>query len=292
MVMCAFVKRGRELIVAVPASLVSDVPHLREKTFKIGLVGRAAAVFCVDEVVVFPDLPEVDQDHDAGLIAAILSYMETPQYLRKRMFRLVPELRYAGILPPLRTPHHSVPNKARDLRIGEHREGVVVSSTDTGLFVDVGVERSVLVSDVKLPADSRVTVKITGLGRHLRAVLASRDETEVYWGYRVRISRVGFGHLARDGDFDLVIATSRRGVRFMEVAGELVGRWMDAAKVLVGFGSPSMGLFEILEHENLSLGDVVDFVINLVPNQGTATVRTVEAVFSCLSVLNLFTTGL
>lgn len=288
--MCPLVKRGRELSIAVPASLVSDVPHLREKTFKIGLVGRAAAVFCVDEVVIFPDSPEVDQSHDAEFIATILSYMETPQYLRKRLFRLVPELRYAGILPPLRTPHHSVPNKARDLRIGEHREGVVVSSTDTGLYVDVGVERSVLVSNVKLPMNSRVTVKITELGRHLGADLVGRDDPELYWGYRARILRVGFGHLVKDGDFDLVIATSRRGVRFMEVAGELAERWEDAGKVLVGFGSPSMGLFEILEHEKLILSDVADFVINFVPNQGTATVRTVEAVFSCLSVLNLLAT--
>ena len=76
--MCASVKRRCELSVAVPASLVSDVPHLREKTFKIGLVGRATAIFCVDEVIVFPDLPGTDQSRDTRLIATVLSYMETP----------------------------------------------------------------------------------------------------------------------------------------------------------------------------------------------------------------------
>lgn len=290
--MCASVKRHCELSVAVPASLVSDVPHLREKTFKIGLVGRAAAIFCVDEVIVFPDLPGIDQSRDTWLIAAVLSYMETPQYLRKRLFRLVPELRYAGILPPLRTPHHPVLNRVRDLGFGEHREGVVVSSTNAGSFVDVGVERSVLVSGVQLPVNSRVTVKIVELGRHLKGVLASRGEVEAYWGYRVRVSDVGFGHLVKEGCFDLVVATSRRGIRFMEAVDELIGRWKKACKVLVAFGSPSAGLFEILEREGLRLGDVVDFIVNMVPNQGTATVRTVEAVYACLGVLNLFVSGL
>jgi len=291
-VMCASVKRRCELSVAVPASLVSDVPHLREKTFKIGLVGRAAAIFRVDEVIVFPDLLGFDQSRDTRLIAAVLSYMETPQYLRKRLFRLVPELRYAGILPPLRTPHHPVLNRVRDLGFGEYREGVVVSSTNAGSFVDVGVERSVLVSGVQLSVNSRVTVKIVELGRHLKAVLASRGEVEAYWGYRVRVSDVGFGCLVKEGGFDLVVATSRRGVRFMEVVDELVGRWKKACRVLVAFGSPSVGLFEILEREGLRLGDVVDFVVNMVPNQGTATVRTVEAVYACFGVLNLFVSGL
>jgi len=291
-VMCASVKRRCELSVAVPASLVSDVPHLREKTSKIGLIGRAAAIFCVDEIIVFPDLLEFDQGRDIRLITAVLSYMETPQYLRKRLFRLVPELRYAGVLPPLRTSHHPVLNRIRDLGFGEYREGVVVSSTNAGSFVDVGVERSVLVSGVQLPVNGRVTVKIVGLGRHLKAALASRDEVEAYWGYRVRSSDVGFGCLVKEGDFDLVVATSRRGVQFMEVADELVGRWKKACRVLVAFGSPSVGLFEILEREGLNLDDVVDFVVNMFPNQGTATVRTVEAVYACLGVLNLFVSGL
>ena len=86
-------KESCELSVAIPSSMVSDVPHLREKSSKIGLVGRAAAIFCVDEIIIYRDLPEVDQSRDADLIATILSYMETPQYLRRRLFKIKPELR-------------------------------------------------------------------------------------------------------------------------------------------------------------------------------------------------------
>jgi len=42
----------KKLAIAIPASVISDTPHLREKTAKIGLIGRAAAIFRVDEVVV------------------------------------------------------------------------------------------------------------------------------------------------------------------------------------------------------------------------------------------------
>jgi predicted SPOUT superfamily RNA methylase MTH1 len=78
----------------------------------------------------------------------------------------------------------------------------------------------------------------------------------------------------------------------MEVVDELVTRWKKACRILVAFGSPSVGLFEILEREGLKLDDVVDFVVNMFPDQGTATVRTVEAIYVCLGVLNLFVSGL
>ncbi len=44
-----------KLTVAIPASVISDIPHLREKTAKVGLIGRAAAIFRVREIIVFPD---------------------------------------------------------------------------------------------------------------------------------------------------------------------------------------------------------------------------------------------
>ena len=39
--------------------------------------------------------------------------------------------------------------------------------------------------------------------------------------------------------------------------------------------------------EGLGLDDVADFVVNMVPEQGTETVRTEEALFASLAVLNV-----
>jgi len=278
----------KRLSIAVPASMVSDVPHLREKTLKVGLLGRAAAIFRVDEIIVFPDMPTVDQSRDANLIAVIVSYMETPQYLRKRLFKIEPELRYAGILPPLRTPHHPLSDRIKDLSVGEYREGVVTALTKSGSLVDIGVERPVLVPDVRLQPNNRVTVKITKLEETPLAMLANPDEIKAYWGYRVTVSDVPFGQLVKSRLFDLVVATSRLGVPFDRVRDELVGRWKKSRTVLVAFGAPTQGLYEILAHERIRLDEVAHFTVNTIPNQGAETVRTEEALYATLAIFNVF----
>jgi len=280
-------KRHCELSIAIPTSLVSDVPHLREKTFRVGLIGRAAAIFRVNEVIVFPDLPNVNQSRDTKLITTILSYMETPQYLRKKLFKIKPELRYAGVLPPLRTPHHPLSDRTENLTVGEHREGAVTSIVDGGSLVDIGVERPVLVPSKRLSVNSRVTVRVTELGKHSKAVLANHGEIKTYWGYRVTTANFSFGQLLKNRVFDLVVATSRRGVPLSKIRNELARRWKSSRRTLVAFGAPTQGLYEIVARQRLNLDDVVRFIINTVPGQGTETVRTGEAVYASLAVLNL-----
>jgi predicted SPOUT superfamily RNA methylase MTH1 len=280
-------KRDYVLSIAIPASLISDVPHLREKTTKISLVGRAAAIFCVNEIIVFPDIPDTNQTRDTDLLVTILSYMETPQYLRKRLFKIKPALRYAGILPPLRTPHHPLANRTKDLAVGEYREGAVLSSSEAGSLVDIGVERPALIPNTKLPSNTRITVKVTKLGKHLRATLAGDDEIEAYWGYHVTVSDVPFGQLVRFRSFDLVIATSRYGIPLMKVADELTKRWKKSRNILVAFGAPTQGLYDIVAREHLKLKEVSHFAVNTIPNQGTETVRTEEALYASLAILKL-----
>jgi len=278
---------NRQISIAVPASFVSDIPHLREKTIKIGSLARAAAIFRIDEVIVFPDLPNVNQSRDASLIATILSYVETPQYLRKQLFKIKPELRYAGILPPLRTPHHPLSDKIKTLKIGEHREGVVSSSAKGGSLVEIGVECPILVPNMRLSLGNRVTVRTTELGKHPKAVLANRREIQSYWGYRTTVSNVSFGQFMKTRAFDLVIATSKRGTSFTKVRDKLTDHWKKSSSILIAFGAPTQGLYEIVAREHLELDDVAHFTVNTIPNQGTETVRTEEAVFASLAILNL-----
>lgn len=58
-----------KISIAIPASVVSDTPHLREKTSKIGLIGRAAAIFRIDEIIVYPDNLKTNQTQEMHLIA-------------------------------------------------------------------------------------------------------------------------------------------------------------------------------------------------------------------------------
>jgi predicted SPOUT superfamily RNA methylase MTH1 len=277
----------RALSIAVPASLVLDIPHLREKTQRIGMVGRAAAIFGVREILVFPDCPDRDQRVETRLISTILSYLETPQYLRKRLFKLMPELKCAGVLPPLRTPHHPLRNRVRDLADGEYRDGVVVAQTNEGASVDVGVERPALIRGETPPINARVTVQL-GKGQDvLNGRLIDRGGIESYWGYRVTSSDVPLGSLLQRRSFDLVVATSRYGRPLLEVAGDLLDRWRTAQHILVVFGAPTRGVYDIVKQEGLALTELVDFVVNVFPRQEVETVRTEEAVYVSLGALSL-----
>lgn len=281
-------KRPFSLAITIPAALTSDIPHLREKTVRIGLIGRAAAIFRVDEIIIYPDRFNENQKTDVRLIQMALSYMDTPQYLRRRLFKIVPELQYAGTLPPLRTPHHPTANKKENLNIGEYREGAVISHSNGDSLVDIGVEQPATVRGTKLKIDTRVTLKITDLGRRLMAVLVDPKEIKAYWGYRVSVSDVPLGQLLKKRQFDLVIATSRKGKPIAAVLNELRERWKNSQSTIVAFGAPTQGLYETAEREHARLDDLVDFVVNTIPNQATETVRTEEAVHATLSIFNMF----
>jgi len=131
-------------------------------------------------------------------------------------------------------------------------------------------------------------VRVTKMGKHPRAALASYDEIKAYWGYRVTVSNVPFGQLVKNRFFDLIIATSRHGTPLMETADELARRWKKSHKILVAFGAPTQGLYEIVARENLKLNEVAHFTVNTIPNQGTETIRTEEALYASLAILNVF----
>ena len=283
-------RRGLErkrLVIAVPASVISDTPHLREKTSKVGLIGRAAAIFRVDEIVVYRDDPRVEQTEDLELVATLLSYLETPQYLRKRLFTLEPRLQYVGILPPLRTPHHPSSGKAEDLRVGDYREGVVLSSVKEGLLVDVGVEQPALLRETNHAVGARLTLQVVKAVGWVEVQVADRSDVPDYWGYSVRLERGSLKSVVEKVNADLAIGTSRKGSEIAQVARELGQKWKLALSMLVVFGSPSRGLYEIARDEGLRLGKLLGFVVNTIPCQGTETVRTEEAILASLAVLNV-----
>jgi len=278
--------REKRISIAIPASVVSDTPHLREKTSKIGLIGRAAAIFRVDEIIIYQDNLKIDQTVEMNLIALLLSYMEAPQYLRKRLFKIQPELQFAGILPPLRTPHHPLDKQMKQLKVGEYREGITLSKTGESMLVDIGVEQPALIRDRQIPVNKRVTVKITKIERQVEAELANQEDITTYWGYSVAEEKSFLGELVKGKHFDLTIATSKYGHPFAKVAEEIADRWRDSRSILIVFGAPTRGLNEIARYEGLGLNDIFDYVVNTIPLQGTETVRTEEALIATLAILN------
>ena len=274
-------RRRSRLSIAVPASLVAEYVNLREKTEVIGHVSRSAAIFRAEEIVIYPDQPD-----ESALIKLILGYVETPQYLRKYLYKVRPELQYAGTLQPLRTPHHQLEAHAVNLRVGEFREGVLLDQQGVNV-VDIGVEKPIRFVGKSPSRGSRVTVKVTDVGPEPRCEMARRVDIPTYWGYEIQASRKPLGELASGGFYDLTIATSRTGTPFVSDEERLKAEFSEARNVLVAFGSPRMGLQEILKHEHRDVPDCFQFNLNLIPEQGTETVRTEEAIHATLAVLNL-----
>lgn len=279
----------RRLSVAIPASLVSDTPHLREKTGKLGSVARACSIFGATEIILYQDDARRDQANDLELCMEILRFVETPQYLRKRMFRLTPNLRFAGILAPLQTPAHDVARSIRESKVGDVRDGVIVDRRRGSLLVDVGLEKA-LECHGNLPVGRRVIVRVTSLGKNPLGEIVDYSKTgSAYWGYQIVKADSSLGRFVEKEKFDLAIGTSRYGSPIADVWSGLVAAFRSAEQVLVAFGSPKMGLGDILSQENKTPEDVFDYLVNTVPNQNVSTVRTEEAILISLGIFNLAT---
>lgn len=276
-------KRRIRLSVAVPASLVSEYVNLRDKTEVIGRLARSAAIFRADEIVIYPDQPD-----ESSLIKLILGYTDTPQYLRKYLYKVRPELQYVGTLQPLRTPHHQLEAHIANLRVGEFREGVLIDQQGVNA-VDIGVERPIRFFGKAPSRGSRVTIKVFELDPEPRCEMAKKIEIPSYWGYEIQASKKTLGELASGEFYDLTIATSRTGTLIAAEEEHLRAQIAEARSVLVAFGSPRFGIQEILRREHKELADCFKYILNTVPEQGTETVRTEEAVHATLAVLNLLT---
>jgi predicted SPOUT superfamily RNA methylase MTH1 len=277
----------KKLSIAIPASVISDTPHLREKTSKIGLIARAAAIFRINEIIIYPDNAKISQQHETNFIELLLNYIETPQYLRKTLFSIEPYLQYAGILPPLRTPHHPISGKTKHLKIGEYREGLVLSETKEGLLVDIGVQQPALLRQKQFNLGRRITTQIIKVGSQTEIQVVDPEEVPLYWGFKVRSKEQPFGKTLKGSNFDLKIATARIGSNLNNVIQMINTRWKTSMNVLVAFGAPARGLHEIALDEGFELESLVDFIVNTIPKQGTATVRTEEAIVASLAIFNL-----
>jgi predicted SPOUT superfamily RNA methylase MTH1 len=219
------------------------------------------------------------------LCAELLGFIETPQYLRKRLFKLSPTLKFAGILPPLQIPSHDVSRSIRDCKEGDLREGVVVAQRDGTLAVDVGLERT-LECRGQIPFGTRITVRLLTVGKSLIGEIVDSSKISIYWGYRVKQSKFNLGTLLKKERFDLRIGTSRYGTNILDVWSQISSSIRNVGSVLVAFGSPRLGLREILSQEGQTPSDTFNFFINTVEAQNVATVRTEEAIFISLALLN------
>ncbi|KAL5414410.1 hypothetical protein PMIN04_009047 [Paraphaeosphaeria minitans] len=136
---------------ALPGSILNNVSRHDTKTLLAGRIARAAAVWCVDEIVVYDDDPNTIPDKVSGyyrskkktkadimdsiseadipyqnpdrFLVGLLEYADCPPHIRSSLFPMCEPYKHVGLLPPLDTPSHTKP--AEWIRF---REGVALPS--------------------------------------------------------------------------------------------------------------------------------------------------------------------
>jgi len=268
--------------VFLPSSFGTETGSLLERTARVGVLARALAVFRVEKAVIFHEDPK-RPDPNARFLKTIIDYMNTAPYLRKELFPIRPELRYVGALPPLNVPTHP---ESKSIPIGgiELREGLVMRRGE-GYYVEAGLEKPLKLRSQRRPM-SKVYLLIRRKKGGLSFRLLSRTKSPYFLGTSVEIKEGPLDRLMEG--YDLRIGASRIGELVTEGWSRLESSLRNAkGNVCVVFGSYRRGLREIAEVQGLRLEQIFDFVMNFIPDQGVRTVRTEEAVYAVLSILNL-----
>jgi len=276
--------------VLVPSSLAREATDKREATRKLGYVARAATVFRVDRLTVFPDAAG-EQKYDDGFVETVLRYAATPPHLRKELWDKRDELEFAGVLPPLRVRSQTGSGSEGS---GSLRQGIVTEvGADGRVRVNCGLQHPISLpvpGGLEPDEGERVTVRVSS-----REPVRAKLEDVPPPGYAVDAADLDTA-LDRD-DAGLTIATSRHGepLRSSRLDELAANSSVGGERALtVAFGAPERGLPAILGLDPGSVGGDdhgetgrFDLWLDTVPNQGSEVVRTEEAVIATLACLNL-----
>ncbi|KAG8180935.1 hypothetical protein JTE90_013941 [Oedothorax gibbosus] len=245
--------------IALPGSILDNAQSPELKTYLAGQIARAAAVFKVNEIVVFSEtsfenlddeqhLKLYRKNHGCMQLIKILQYLECPQYLRKYYFPIHKDLEYAGLLNPLDLPHH--------LRVDEYsrfREGTVINKPvkpGKGSFVYIGLKELAVIDKV-LEENVRVTVKLDDVQTNKRHLLGTAVFT-TFWANPPKGLTSVFWHL-------LIVFGGLKGIEGFLEADESI---------------------EVKEASSL-----FHYYLNTCPLQGSRTIRTEEAILITMAVL-------
>lgn len=273
---------GPSFSLAIPSIVLEDCSALREKTEKIGTMARAAAIFGVQKICIY-GVKDFGSRDETRLLKLILEYLELPQYLRKTLYPISDELRFAGLLPPLRIPSHLVSADILKAKNGDIREGIVIRKHGK-VLADVGLQKPVSLSG-NFQQGQRVTVRLESINDTMSGKTVDKRDLGMYWGYSVE-TYSSLGEMLHRAKTDFSVLTSKQGGSVKDHWTLLQERISGASDILTVFGSPKHGLPEMLRKEGIH-GDSSTIMLNTIPNQAVETVRTEEAILATLSILNL-----
>ncbi|ELY97496.1 hypothetical protein C482_12774 [Natrialba chahannaoensis JCM 10990] len=308
--------------VLVPSSLTREAEDKREATRKLGYVARAATIFRVDRLIVYPDRAGDTGRFGDEFVSTVLRYAATPPYLRNEAWGMRDELEYVGVLPPLRATSQTGSESDGS---GSLRQGIVTEvGPDQRVRVNCGLQHPISLNvppKMAVSVGERVTIRISSR-RPVRAKLVDEPLPGL------TVERTDLQAALSREDAGVRIAASRFGAELtVGRLGTLAGHTeRDTTRdgYTIAFGAPERGLPAILELEDTTVeslsawpswlaededgveptsaagdDDTVaaetdaadpggfDLWLNTVPDQGSDVVRTEEALFATLAPLSL-----
>lgn len=291
--------RAWTVSLALPGSIVDNAQTHELRSHLVGQLARALTIFNVDEIVIFSaeEAREQPVQGSAGpqrtegsiFMARLLQYLECPQYLRKHIFPMHPDLRCVGLLAPLDATNH--PRRDEDC---PYREGIVAERAPKpgqGSWVSVGLAKEVLI-DRQLPTGTRVTVRLGQKGKPGAAVSPRepRERCGLHWGYTVRMATslpAVWAECPFEEGYDLSVGTSDKGDSGWQDPGFELAPFRH---LLLFFGGvegiePLVAADPELVACDAAAASLFDSYLNLCPRQGSRTIRTEEALFVGLAAL-------
>ena len=171
-----------KLSIAIPDSSLKDEKKHENKTRKIFQIARAAGIFQVNNIIIYKDGREFE--NDSKLLSTILRFLETPQNFRKRLYPKSGLLQFVGALSPIKMPNQTVTSDAKQVKKGDVREGVIFPR-DGKKFIDIGIDHSIPYHGKK-QIDKRAIVKIKDTLPNFSVHDIEKDQLPNFWSYNVK----------------------------------------------------------------------------------------------------------
>lgn len=256
-----------DTMILIPSTFTADEKNLMLRIYKIGTIARVISTFAIRQIGVYYDRDPNFDSHALGrFIVKVLKYINTPPYLRRYAFPIDSDLRYIGVIEPLKTRHHLKSNgRYRYVQVLEDKGDYVVCSDGRATY--------------KL---KKTKAYMKGLKIYLadlsKKIIVSKTAPKEYYGYEVFYFSKPLKYLLKKlksrGYY--IIGTSRYGEDIR------LTRFEKNSKIAIVFGGPYRGLKDILSERDTQLMDVL---VNFVPGQEVETIRMEEAVHYVLSIL-------
>ncbi|KAL0489365.1 methyltransferase [Acrasis kona] len=225
---------------------------------------------------------------DNVYMANILYFLETPPYLRAKLFtKTLHCLKDAINLPPLNAPHHL---QAREFP-HRYRDGVVL---EEGNLAFIGHQKLSMLQ-TPLPAGLRVTLENYKEDKDIfhGKLVSSQDPKNkqgIYWGYSVRIANslsAAISECPHSTGYDVVVAAAQEGGRSVDDDDYELPYFKH---LMIVFGLEEDGVANTIQNDNsfpfgTDVRDIFDQYINTCPHGGSRLIRTEENIMITLSSL-------